>query len=141
MGLLGLLEGSGELLQGLDQLLELRRGMWLLHGGDVLDDCLDLGCSFFRGCMELLGQVAYCGGGVLSHDVRVLRERGKGLEEGGWIHLCKLASRLGEWVPRRLDGEQKLKEREPSVTDLRYLLCVCRAFRSASAASILGSVS
>ena len=61
LGLLGLLEGSGELLQGLDQLLELRRGRRLLHGGDVLDDCLDLGGSGFRGCMELLGQVAYCG--------------------------------------------------------------------------------
>ena len=91
--------------------------------------------------MKLLGQVANCGGGVLSHDVHVLRERGKGLEEGGGFHLCKLASRLGEWVPRRLDRGQKSKEREPSVSDLRYLFCVYRAFRSAFAASILGSVS
>ena len=35
-------EGSGELLQGLNQLLELRRGRRLLHGGDVLDDCLNM---------------------------------------------------------------------------------------------------
>ena len=89
LGLLGLLEGSGELLQGPDQLPELWRGRRLLHGGDVLDDCLDLGGSGFRGCMEQLDQVAYCGGGGLSQDVHVLPERGKGLEEGGGFHLCK----------------------------------------------------
>ena len=141
LGLLGLVEGSGELLQGLDQLLELRRGRRLLHGGDVLDDCLYLGGSGFRGCMELLGQVANCGGGVLSQDAHVFRERDNGLEEGGGFHQCKLASRIGEWVPRRLDRGQKSKERENSLSDLRYLLCAYRASRSAFAASILGSVS
>ena len=112
--LLGLLYGSGELLQGLDQLLELRRGRRLLHGGDVLDDCLDLGGSGFRGCMKLLGQVANCGGGVLSHDVHVLRERGKGLQERGGFHLCK-------WVAipdleNGFRGETKAQKKE----NLRY---------------------
>ena len=74
-----MLKGSGELLQGLDQLLQLRRGRRILHGGGVLDDGLDLGGGGVRGCMELLARVARRGGGILSHDVHVLRERGKGL--------------------------------------------------------------
>ena len=91
--------------------------------------------------MELLGQVANSGGGVLAHDVHVVRERGKGLEEGGGFHLCKWVAIpdlengfRGGWT-----GNKSSKGREPSVSDLRYLLCVYRAFRSAFTASMLGS--
>ena len=86
-----------------------------MHGGDVLDNCLDLGGGGFRGGMELLGQVAHGRGGILSHDVHVLRERGKGLEEGGGFHLCEWVAIpdlengfRGGWVE-----EQKFKKREP----------------------------
>ena len=105
--LLGLLKGSGDLVQSLDQLLQLGRGWRGLGRSNILHHRLDLGGGILRILVDLLIQVANRLCGVLSHDAHVLGERGHGLDEG--VHLGKLASRLGEWVPRRDKIKQNLR--------------------------------